>query len=349
MKTIPFKSPLTLCILALLSLALGACREKRVHERNHFRTQTLIDLFDTIHRQERKELIQRKMERAQALYAQSDFFDAYKQHRQKIAEAERLNTFLKKGLLTQGQRLVRIQRQKGATVLLNQASDLFADLIAIREYLEHFPVRDPEAFQAAHERLLNHLEIVPDYDWGQQWLEKQNAFALKLQQHLQRNAQREALYHADRRIAENAAHADLMALHALRASSGVMAPTTRSPSTPVGSPIDMVNILKAVLHYPLLPEEVENAILTNPASTVACLRLQTRLAAYRGELKQTVTNVKMLGEFGIALDTTLTQELLFYAILDPVQLRAKPWRTPFPTVSDALNAFIQIQQNQVAQ
>lgn len=344
MKRVLSKPALTLCILVMLGVLLGACRQEHAHERNHFRTQTLIDLFDAIHRQERKELIQRKMERAQALYQQSDFFESYKLYRQKILETERLNMFLEKGLLTEGQRLVRIQRQKGATALLNQASDLFADLLAIRAYLEHFPVRDPVAFQAAHERLLNHLEIVPDYKWGQQWLQKQNTFAMKLQQHLHRNAQREALCHADRRIAENTAHADLIALHALRTSDGIT--SLMRPQAPASAlPPSVATVLKTVLHYPLLPASLAETIRVTPAASLSWLRLQTRLLAHEGTLSQSVQNVKMLRALGIELDTTLTQELLFYAILDPVKLQAKPWRTPFPSVSDALNAVIQIQQS----
>ena len=83
-----------------------------------------------------------------------------------------------------------------------------------------------------------------------------------------------------------------------------------------------------------------------PPASLSGVRLRIQLAFMKGQTALAVRQVRQLREWGTQLDRRLIGRLMGDSILSREQFQARPWRAPFPTVTDVLNRIAQIREFQ---
>jgi hypothetical protein len=344
--------PLRCWILLVLPLLLcfGGCRQAAAPDYERLRSQMILELFEHMadaNAADSLPLLKRLEEISPAL----PFFPQAHSRQQRLLCVQQLNRLLHDGKLEEARQTLSEQARDGLDApLVSTWQQGLDSLTALDAYCLQLPYPNSGMATSALQTLTPHLDTLNRHPDFSAWLEQQKRQISELRQREHRQTMRKLIQDCDRIAISNSAKADEI-LKKIAGADPVLAKIVSGAGQPDFSSSEEDSLADAALK---LQEIVRWRALSNgqgniaipadpqtPPRSLAGQAVQAYALASQGRTAEAVDVLAKISRQARVEPSQLSPFLTRF-ILPREQFLARPWRSPFPGVTDYLNRLGQI-------
>jgi hypothetical protein len=359
-----------LCLVLAVFLVAG-CGGRESSDtlppRDTLKSQVVFDLFDALEAENVKVALA-SIDRLRGFTNETEFLDLIEQRERNRWLTERTRIFLEKG--EYGTAVDFVERYMQHEGVSNFADRLRGQLVALNEIVEYrrnYPFASATDAEDRLSLLRRNVHAINDHQQVQDWLKRQSQLVQDQRLLEQEKDVSFLLFAADRhtvngrfeeahlvvsQLALQLPRHPLVMLRQAMASGDYEAlrrtivehrrDTTFNRNIEIAAALCWEQLQD---YRPFLTAMYKYLRFWPPAS-LSGVRLRIQLAFMKGQTALAVRQVRQLREWGTQLDRRLIGRLMGDSILSREQFQARPWRAPFPTVTDVLNRIAQIREFQ---
>jgi hypothetical protein len=331
-------------------LCFGGCRQAAAPDYERLRSQMILELFEHMANANAADslpLLKRLEEISPAL----PFFPQARSHQQTLLCVQQLNRLLHDGKLDEARQTLTEQSREGLDApLVRTWQQGLGSLTALDAYCRQLPYPNSAKATGALQTLTPHLDILNRHPAFSNWLDQQKHQISELRQREHRQTMRKLIQDCDRIAISNSAKANQILKKIAAADPDLAKIVSGSGQADFSSseedPLTEAALkLQEIVRWRALSGGQGNvALLAAPQASPLSLSgqaIQAYTLASRGRTAEAVDLLAKISRQARVEPSQLSPFLTRF-ILPREQFLARPWRSPFPGVTDYLNRLGQI-------